>query len=148
MTLRAKRGCDSIIGPSSATGAPEPVVGAKALAWARQLPDGPEKDTVFGDLCAQWAQADPAAALAYELLLLRLFAIIQWHHFAYMIISVAMLGFGVFSVCLCIWKRSFKERMTAWMNWSTTSVTMMTRLERSLVSELIRETMRPEENWS
>ena len=35
-----------------------------------------------------------AAALAYEVLLTRLFAIIQWHHFAYMIISVALLGYG------------------------------------------------------
>ena len=35
-----------------------------------------------------------AAALAYEVLLLRLFAIIQWHHFAYLAISVALLGIG------------------------------------------------------
>ncbi|MDK9703097.1 MAG: SAM-dependent methyltransferase [Sulfuritalea sp.] len=35
-----------------------------------------------------------AAALGYELLLLRLFAIIQWHHFAYLAISVALLGIG------------------------------------------------------
>lgn len=35
-----------------------------------------------------------AAALAYEVLLTRLFAIVQWHHFAYMIISVALLGYG------------------------------------------------------
>lgn len=34
------------------------------------------------------------AALAYEVLLLRLFAIVQWHHFAYLAISVALLGFG------------------------------------------------------
>lgn len=36
-----------------------------------------------------------AAILAYEVLLMRLFAIIQWHHFAYMAISIALLGFGV-----------------------------------------------------
>ena len=35
-----------------------------------------------------------AAALGYELLLMRLFSIIQWHHFAYMIISLALLGYG------------------------------------------------------
>lgn len=35
-----------------------------------------------------------AAALAYEILLTRLFSIVQWHHFAYMIISVALLGYG------------------------------------------------------
>ncbi len=35
-----------------------------------------------------------AATLGYEILLIRLFSIVQWHHFAYMMISVAMLGFG------------------------------------------------------
>ena len=35
-----------------------------------------------------------AAALAYEVLLIRLFSIIQWHHFAYMVISLALLGYG------------------------------------------------------
>jgi SAM-dependent methyltransferase len=35
-----------------------------------------------------------AAALGYEILLMRLFSIIQWHHFAYMAISVALLGYG------------------------------------------------------
>ncbi len=35
-----------------------------------------------------------ATALGYEVLLIRLFSIIQWHHFAYMIISLALLGYG------------------------------------------------------
>ena len=35
-----------------------------------------------------------AAALGYEVLLTRMLSIIQWHHFAYMIISVALLGYG------------------------------------------------------
>ncbi len=35
-----------------------------------------------------------AAVLAYELLLMRLFAIVHWHHFAFMMISIALLGYG------------------------------------------------------
>ena len=35
-----------------------------------------------------------AAAVAVQILLLRLFAIIQWHHFAYLVISLALLGYG------------------------------------------------------
>ena len=35
-----------------------------------------------------------AAVLAYEVLLARLFSIIQWYHFAYMVISIALLGYG------------------------------------------------------
>jgi SAM-dependent methyltransferase len=35
-----------------------------------------------------------AAALSFEVLLVRMFSIAQWHHFAYMIISLALLGYG------------------------------------------------------
>ena len=35
-----------------------------------------------------------ATSLAYELLLMRLFSIIHWHHFAYMVIGLALLGHG------------------------------------------------------
>jgi spermidine synthase len=35
-----------------------------------------------------------AAVIGYEILLMRLFSIIQWHHFAYMVISIALLGYG------------------------------------------------------
>ncbi|WP_119299626.1 polyamine aminopropyltransferase [Dongia deserti] len=34
------------------------------------------------------------AAIAYEILLTRLFAITLWHHYVYMIISLALLGYG------------------------------------------------------
>ena len=35
-----------------------------------------------------------AAALGLEVILMRLFSIVQWYHFAYMIISLALLGYG------------------------------------------------------
>ena len=35
-----------------------------------------------------------AAAIAYEVLLIRLFSILQWQQFAAMVISLALLGFG------------------------------------------------------
>jgi hypothetical protein len=35
-----------------------------------------------------------AAAISYEILLIRLLSIIQWHHFVSMIISLALLGYG------------------------------------------------------
>lgn len=43
-----------------------------------------------------------ASSLAYEMLLMRLFSIIQWHHFAYMIISLALLGYGVSGTFLAL----------------------------------------------
>lgn len=53
------------------------------------------------------------AALAYEILLMRLFSIIQWHHFAYMIISLALLGYGVSGVFLALSRDWLAERF-AW----------------------------------
>ncbi len=41
-------------------------------------------------------------ALAYEILLMRLFSIVQFHHFAYMVISLALLGFGASGTFLSI----------------------------------------------
>ncbi|MCK4707576.1 MAG: SAM-dependent methyltransferase, partial [Gammaproteobacteria bacterium] len=35
------------------------------------------------------------SALAYEVLLIRLFSIVHWHHFAFMVISIALLGYGI-----------------------------------------------------
>ncbi|MEW8430593.1 MAG: SAM-dependent methyltransferase, partial [gamma proteobacterium symbiont of Ctena orbiculata] len=43
-----------------------------------------------------------ASALGYEILLIRLFSIIQWHHFAYMIIALALLGYGISGSLLSI----------------------------------------------
>ncbi len=35
-----------------------------------------------------------ASAIAVQILLLRLFSIVQWHHFAWLVISLALLGYG------------------------------------------------------
>ena len=43
-----------------------------------------------------------AAVLAYEILLMRLFAIVHWHHFAFMMISIALLGYGASGTCLML----------------------------------------------
>lgn len=43
-------------------------------------------------------------ALAYEILLMRVFSIIQWHHFAYMIISLALLGYGASGTFLSLFR--------------------------------------------
>jgi spermidine synthase len=50
-----------------------------------------------------------AAALSYEILLTRLFSIIQYHHFAYMIISLALLGYGISGTVLTLFNKPFSE---------------------------------------
>jgi len=54
------------------------------------------------------------AAIGYEILLMRLFSIIQWHHFAYMIISLALLGYGVSGVVLALCRDWLNARF-AWV---------------------------------
>ena len=42
------------------------------------------------------------AALAYEILLIRLFSIAEWHHLAFLIISLALLGYGASGTMLAL----------------------------------------------
>ncbi len=45
-----------------------------------------------------------AAALALQLVVMRLLSIVQWHHFAYMVISLALLGFGLAGTLTALWR--------------------------------------------
>ncbi len=54
-----------------------------------------------------------AAALGYEILLMRLFSIAQWHHFAYMIISLALLGIGASGTALTLARKWLEARFDA-----------------------------------
>lgn len=58
-------------------------------------------------MCPPWFSIGilSMTALAYEILLMRLFSIIQWHHFAYMIISLALLGYGTSGTFLTLTQR-------------------------------------------
>ncbi len=51
-----------------------------------------------------------AAALAYEILLTRLFAIVQWHHFATLVISLALLGYGASGTFLSLARERLLRR--------------------------------------
>ena len=50
-----------------------------------------------------------ACVIGYEILLMRLFSIIQWHNFAYMIISLALLGYGAAGTFIAL----FRDRLLA-----------------------------------
>ncbi len=53
------------------------------------------------------------AALATEILLIRAFAVVHWHHFAYMIIGLALLGFGASGTFLALSQRRLLARFPA-----------------------------------
>jgi len=54
-----------------------------------------------------------AGAIGYELLLMRVLSIVQWHHFAYMIISLALLGYGASGTFIALFKRQLETRFEA-----------------------------------
>jgi spermidine synthase len=56
-----------------------------------------------------------ASVLAYEILLMRLISIGQWHHFAYMVISMALLGFGAAGSVLFITYGKIKKNPDRWL---------------------------------
>lgn len=51
-----------------------------------------------------------AAIIAYQFALMRVFSFIQWHHFAFMIISIALLGFGTSGVIISIFREKLLRR--------------------------------------
>lgn len=57
-----------------------------------------------------------ATALAYEILLMRLFSIIQWHHFAYMIISLALLGYGISGTLVSLLQTTLLKPKHRWFH--------------------------------
>ena len=45
-----------------------------------------------------------AASIAFQLSLMQILSLVQWHHFAYMVISVALLGFGAAGTCIALFR--------------------------------------------
>lgn len=54
-----------------------------------------------------------ASIIAFQLSLMQILAIVQWNHFAYMVISVALLGFGASGTLLALAKPWFVKRVEA-----------------------------------
>jgi spermidine synthase len=59
--------------------------------------------------------ATSASVLAYEILIMRLLSIGQWHHFAYMAISMALLGFGAAGSMLFLLFRRIRRNLEEWL---------------------------------
>ena len=57
-------------------------------------------------------------ALAFEILLTRLFSIIQWHHFAYFAISLALLGSGASGAWLSLVEPWWLRRPIFWLSFN------------------------------
>jgi spermidine synthase len=60
-----------------------------------------------------------ASMLAYEILLMRLLAIGQWYHLAYMVISMALLGYGAAGSLLFLFFDKIKKHPDRWLVFIT-----------------------------
>ncbi len=55
-----------------------------------------------------------ASIIAFQLILMQLISFMQWYHFAYMIISIAMLGFGAAGTALALYRMQLL-RASSWL---------------------------------
>jgi hypothetical protein len=58
------------------------------------------------------------AIIAFQIGVMRVYSIGSWAHFGSLVISIAMLGFGVVSAVMCIGKDSFERHWSAWVRGS------------------------------
>jgi len=54
-----------------------------------------------------------AALFTYEIILIKVFAIIYWHHFASLIVSLALLGFGASGALFMLFRGGLKGRLAS-----------------------------------
>ncbi len=79
-----------------------------------------------------------AALIAFQLEQMQLLALVQWHHFAYLIISVALLGFGaagtLISLCRTILLRHMEWLLPVLMFACSIAMAMALPLSRKMTS--------------
>jgi spermidine synthase len=81
-----------------------------------------------------------AAILGLEVALMRALSISRWHHFAYLVISLALLGFGASGTWLALLGRRRRGDLITWSRWLTlalaVSITLCYRLAEALPIDL------------
>jgi hypothetical protein len=78
-----------------------------------------------------------AAIIAFQISLMKLISIAQWHHFAYMIISIAMLGFGASGTLLAL----ARKRLVEESDWLVPFLMILSGLFMVLVFPISRSGM-------
>ncbi|MHA4844801.1 spermidine synthase family protein [Flavitalea antarctica] len=72
------------------------------------------------------------AIIAFQLALIQILSIVQWYHFAYMVISIALLGFGAAGSVLAI----FQERLVKHVEILLPVLSICTALAMSVVTDV------------
>src|SRR6186713_3119229 len=76
-----------------------------------------------------------AAIIAFQLALIQILSISQWYHFAYMVISTALLGFGAAGSLLAIFQKYLTRRTEFLLPFLMTS----TAITMSLVTDVAQK---------
>jgi len=76
-----------------------------------------------------------AALIAFQIALMQILSIVQWHHFAFMIISVALLGFGAAGSVLSVWGNRLQKNA----EWLLPVLMMVTAIAMALVTDISQQ---------
>lgn len=79
------------------------------------------------------------ALIAYQLALMQLFSLTQWHHFAYLVIAVALLGFGASGTAIALFRDRLlphQQRLLPLLAWaSSAAMATMPRIAQTVLSD-------------
>jgi len=79
-----------------------------------------------------------AALIGFQLELMQVLAIVQYHHFGYMIISIALLGFGASGTCIALFRSQllhrFKSLLPLLMFCCSMTMALSLALSQNLIS--------------
>lgn len=92
-----------------------------------------------------------AVGIAYQVALMRILSIAQWHHFAYMIISIAMLGFGASGTALALARGRLRGHEVSCLQvaalLATVSLVVCHVLAQSVPFETLQLVTQPVQVW-
>lgn len=79
------------------------------------------------------------ALIAYQLALMQLFSLTQWHHFAYLVIAVALLGFGASGTVIALFRDRLlhcQQHLLPLLTWaSSAAMAIMPRFAQTVLSD-------------
>jgi len=77
----------------------------------------------FSGISLFWAIAlHSVSIIGFQIVLMRILSVMQWYHFAFMIITIAMLGFGVSGTILAL----TKQKLVSHSEWLTSFLMLLT----------------------
>lgn len=90
-----------------------------------------------------------AGLIAYEIVLMRRLVVERWHHFGFLVISVALLGFGASGTLLALFERRVRGRRVGTLRWLAVALTLaLLALPRAATRLPVTARFIPADLWS